>query len=75
MPAKTIAILHDAIGRYELLRQSVATQQRCDWCGNKRRASNRLFRYGVQMDGIATRTEWLRGLFCSVSCWRAYYNA
>ena len=75
---------HNGIARYELKSESVqhCGTTKCKWCGQQGRLLNpdkpkhsqvfRLFKYGMQNDGISTRIEWHPGYFCNVSCFRCY---
>ena len=65
-----VTIKHDAFAREELQRQVVTTTSGCDWCGQNHHG--RLFRYAITQDGLMKRRNWLKGLFCSISCMRAY---
>lgn len=64
-------ISRDPFAREELHRETVQTEETCDWCGC-RRSSGRLFAYCVESD--SGRRWQTRGLFCSVSCYRAYHE-
>ncbi len=61
----------DPYARTELHRETVHTNESCSWCG-QRRGTLRLFQYRVVTDG--GRTFIINGLFCSISCKRAYHG-
>jgi len=70
----TTVIRHDAFGRFEVVRRAEDSKGTCEWCGNKRGDSGRLFRYGHQADGFCTPINWDSHLFCSRSCFSAYHS-
>ena len=70
-------IRHDAFAREAILRETVYTSKTCDFCGNAKHTFDGtpyLYRYYVEQDGINTRPEPIKGLFCSIGCMRAYNN-
>lgn len=78
----TVAIRHDAFGRYEIVRRTESTLgnlvKDCRNCGNPRVRRNKslptLFRYGFQQDGVYTQVAWDDKLFCSIQCRDSYYG-
>ena len=68
-----VSIRRDPFARGNLMRRAEASITGCAWCGQSRRGKRHgLFRYGWYRDGIYTRTEWDRELFCGVECREAY---
>lgn len=59
--------------RETLYRRSVSHPFGCSECG-KFNGKGRLFEYGSQTDGIATRITSHKGKFCSKSCHDAYHG-
>lgn len=74
----TVTISRDPFARSTIERERVATNETCDFCGNRRRTkhglSGNLFRYGTWNDGVHTRIGWHKGLFCSKPCHDDYHN-
>jgi hypothetical protein len=67
-----IQLSHDAFGRFSVMRESVPGYGKdCACCGANRKT---LFRYGIELDGYGARTNWLKGVFCNVSCARDYHG-
>lgn len=64
-------ICRDPFDRTELHRETV-TANSCDYCGNGRPKSTKLFSYWTESD--AGRKFPIKGVFCSVSCMRTYHN-
>lgn len=66
-------ISHNAFDRQSITRHTFrAGNLTCDYCGTQRQ---RLFKYGITPDdSLAGRTNWTRGAFCSIDCWRNYHN-
>lgn len=58
--------------RYSLMRELVSAETRhlCDWCGSR----SGKFRYWMSPDSVRDRDYPTDGEFCSVDCWRAYYQ-
>ena len=66
-------ISRDPFARENTIRRKVHTKCTCAWCGNTR-PDGALFQYGVHRDGLYTRPEYQRELFCSISCMRIYHE-
>lgn len=65
----------DPFSRITLMRRKLYQCQRCEWCGTHAKGPQaRLFQYGYERDGLATRPEPVKGLFCSISCMRSYHG-
>ena len=65
----------DPFARQTMFRETVFTRETCAFCGNvKRTPKGRtyLYRYYVENDGIRTRPEPVKGLFCGIDCMRSY---
>ena len=62
-------ISRDPFARKTLYRRTmkVSDSITCAWCGSTRQAHT-LYQYGTLADGITTRTEWEKPMFCSKSC-------
>lgn len=74
---KTMCLVsRDPFARQELHREThpvPANHGGCNFCGQlrqSRRGTTSLFKYSVESD--TGRTHWIDGLYCSVSCLRAY---
>ena len=78
----TVQINRNSFARETLTREVVHVDHRtgpnCSWCGGlsfgaaRQGAPERLFRYFIETDG--GRVHPISGLFCSVSCMRAYHS-
>ena len=62
---KTTTTSRDPFARTETVRQHASGE--CAWCGMPAK-----FRYGIHADGIHTRPEMQKRVFCGRSCERAY---
>ena len=69
----TTQISHDAFARFTIERRLVETTQDCAYCGQPRRGGSKLFQYGTEPDGISTKINWHKGLFCSKPCHDIYH--
>lgn len=69
-------IYHDPFARIELHRQTFQgpTSTTCSWCGQRRPSGAALFQYYHEQDSIRNRRDVMNGVFCSISCMRAYHN-
>ena len=71
-------ISHDGMARTELHRETVRVDERdgCYSCSclNGKPGKRRLYRYGTQAEGINTRVNWHKGLFCGKPCHDAYHG-
>lgn len=69
-------ISHDAFARRSIYRETVFTLAKtCEFCGNVKRTPKGkayLFKYYSEDEGIRTQKIPVKGLFCSISCARAY---
>ena len=73
MTAPVVTISRDPFAREELVRQTVASQSGCDWCGQHRKGG-KLFQYGTDRDDRPYRPNWHKGLFCSKPCHDDYHR-
>lgn len=67
----TAQISRDPFARTTLVRETVQCNDRCAWCGSRRKTG--MFRYGTQRDDRGG-TNWHAGLFCSKGCHDDYYR-
>lgn len=66
-------LTRDPFARSEVTRATVLAPGRsCDWCGQKRGDTQRLFSYRTESD--TGRVSVHKGLFCSKSCHNAYHG-
>lgn len=71
-------VSRDPFARTTLMRQSIShsgitASMKCAWCGNLNRYGG-LFMYGTEPDGVSTRINWHKGLFCSKGCHDCYHG-
>lgn len=72
MATKIAMLKRDPFARETTIRQTVRTDAGCAWCGNDH--GGRLYRYGVERDGLRDTTHWDWEVFCGIDCRRAYYR-
>jgi len=60
---------HDAFGRFSVVRKNAGNGE-CEFCGQKKK----LYYYGTQSDSINGKTDFYSKKFCSVGCFRNYYD-
>jgi hypothetical protein len=66
-------VSRDPFAREEIHRSLVRTNGVCDWCG-QRRKTEKLWQYQIGPDSINGRSNVLKGLFCSASCFRNFHS-
>jgi hypothetical protein len=71
-------ISRDPFAREELYRTTVeAGDHTCSSCGQTRvsKVGNKfLFQYYIERDGLISRQNVIKGLFCSINCMREYHR-
>lgn len=74
--SKLVQISHDGFAREYILREILHThnlcRNSCDWCGEYKKG--RLFVYYVEPEGLQSRPNRIKGMFCSIGCMRSYHN-
>ena len=61
----TITIARDPFARVDIIRTKATGE--CAWCGQPAK-----YRYGTHADGISTRPQYQKQVFCSRSCERSH---
>lgn len=70
-----IQVARDSFARTTTYRKVEPSPVSCAQCGNWRKnARNRLYRYGVEPDGLGTSVSWDTKLFCNKACRDAFYG-
>lgn len=64
-------ISRDPFSRQDTVREETRHAKGCTECGGTS-AKGKLWKYGVWRDGMRTKPEWSKGVFCSIGCWRVY---